>query len=447
MGTVRQESAMIRNLKFILLSSLIQIFAEECKEKQPLQLNAKLKMKCLDGKWVPIEKRGGPPGPPCEDDRMLLAQGFCSANQGQCNQYTKKGVEMDKDCPGTCGSCDGCRCQDHSQWHTYCPFWAQYCDSPGVLGTWMGDNYRKTCNKCKCNCCSYKGNQHALGARIPLPDQCGELVCEEGLVAGASPLLPGASLHNVSHPEELTLSFKSVFPGFQCCILPADAEVGGTVLKNQTMVQEGWSGKIKRDWMIFQATCCHGNLMVPLQDNIQQPLYTRESTTTTTTTTSTTTTTTTFETSKSTLASPGLRFKTTLYATCDNFMRIYLDGELAHEDHKFGTDTYQWATESQITIPSGTRVLGIECLDAGGGYGILASTANGLITDQSWTCTSKQNIPGWSKPGFTDTNSDFSAPSHGLGNPLQPKKIAKNAKWIWGPKANGWAFCKISVSV
>ena len=28
-------------------------------------------------------------------------------------------------------SCDGCRCQDANQWHKYCPFWAQYCDSPG----------------------------------------------------------------------------------------------------------------------------------------------------------------------------------------------------------------------------------------------------------------------------------------------------------------------------
>ena len=27
-----------------------------------------------------------------------------------------------------------------------------------VLGIWMGDNCKKTCNKCKCNCCSYKIN-------------------------------------------------------------------------------------------------------------------------------------------------------------------------------------------------------------------------------------------------------------------------------------------------
>merc|ERR1712106_84557 len=148
----------------------------------------------------------------------------------------------------------------------------------------------------------------------------------------------------------------------------------------------------------------------------------------------------------------GSSIETTLFATCDNFMRIYFDGVLAHEDPDFGTDTLQWKTESEITIPIGTRVLGIECQDAGGAYGILASTANGILTDQSWTCTSTQNIQGWSKPEFIDTNSDFSASSPSYSdlqpkNPLEPEKISKEAKWIWGPKANGWAFCKLSMPV
>ena len=31
-----------------------------------------------------------------------------------------------------------------------------YCYNPSILGTWMVSNCRKTCNRCKCNCCSYK---------------------------------------------------------------------------------------------------------------------------------------------------------------------------------------------------------------------------------------------------------------------------------------------------
>ena len=59
-------------------------------------------------------------------------------------------------------------------------------------------------------------------------------------MAEDSPLLPGASHHNISHPEELTLVFKSKFPGSHCCILPADAEEeDGNIARNQSMVEEG----------------------------------------------------------------------------------------------------------------------------------------------------------------------------------------------------------------
>jgi len=280
---------MMRPTLLLFAAFAIQIFAQECKEKKSLNLKDGLKMKCRRGEWTPVVKRSGPSGPPCEDDSSLLDQ--CSNDQGHCHQYTDKGVQMDKDCPGTCGACDSCRCQDASQWHTYCPYWAQYCDSPGVLGAWMGDNCRKTCNKCKCGCCSYKGKKHGLGAVIPLAGQCGALVCEEGLIAGPSTLLPGASLHNVSHPEELTLSFKSMFPGSDCCILPADAEDGGTVLKNQSMVQEGWSGRLNKDGMAVQATCCHGTLSVPLEDAVLRNMRKTPSSAATTTPSSSSTTT------------------------------------------------------------------------------------------------------------------------------------------------------------
>ena len=82
----------------------------------------------------------------------------------------------------------------------------------------------------------FKGEQHALGAIIPLPEKCGQLQCVEGLVAPASPLLTGAAVHTVSHPEELTLSFVSVHDGYNCCILPDTAASGE---KKGTMVPEG----------------------------------------------------------------------------------------------------------------------------------------------------------------------------------------------------------------
>ena len=74
---------------------------------------------------------------------------------------------------------------------------------------------------------------------------------------------------------------------------------------------------------------------------------------------------------------------TTLYATCDNNMRVYLDGVVVHEDRDWGVDTKPLVSkeETEISIPSGTQVIGIECKDNGGQYGILAST----VTDSATT--------------------------------------------------------------
>ena len=85
-----------------------------------------------------------------------------------------------------------------------------------------------------------KGKQHKLGARIQIPDKCGELVCEESLVADPSPLLKGAAKHAVSHPEELTLNFHAVHDGADCCVLPGSAmSADGSSYSNGSMVAEG----------------------------------------------------------------------------------------------------------------------------------------------------------------------------------------------------------------
>ena len=94
-----------------------------------------------------------------------------------------------------------------------------------------------------------------------------------------------------------------------------------------------------------------------------------------------------------------------MFATCDNELKVYLDGVLVFE-----VDDY---TQSHtIPVPSGNKVLGLECKDRGGGYGIVASTASGIVTDGSWSCSSK-NVQGWAEPGFKDTNADFSPAKNG----------------------------------
>ena len=83
----------------------MQVCADNCVDGEKVKLKKGLWMKCSEGEWEKIERKSriGPQGPPCEDDAALAANGSCSADRGHCSQYTTKGQEMDRDCPGTCG--------------------------------------------------------------------------------------------------------------------------------------------------------------------------------------------------------------------------------------------------------------------------------------------------------------------------------------------------------
>ena len=48
---------------------------------------------------------------------------------------------------------------------------------------------------------------------------------------------------------------------------------------------------------------------------------------------------------------------TTLFATCDNFMKVVLYGVLAFQDANHGSDTRQWRITTELDIPRGTKVL------------------------------------------------------------------------------------------
>ena len=82
---------------------MLQVLAKNCKDGKRLKLDDGLVMRCKNNTWIPKQKRAGPGGPPCEDNPTLKANGTCSALRGDCLQFTDKGAEMDRDCPGTCG--------------------------------------------------------------------------------------------------------------------------------------------------------------------------------------------------------------------------------------------------------------------------------------------------------------------------------------------------------
>ena len=101
---------------------------------------------------------------------------------------------------------------------------------------------------------------------------------------------------------------------------------------------------------------------------------------------------------------------TPLFATCDNEMKVYFDGELQPET----PDMKNWGKTSQLSIPAGTRVVAIECKDLGAQEGILASTPKGMKTGPSWRCAS-QLVEDWTQPEFVSPPGVFSPPNI-LGN-------------------------------
>merc|ERR1719228_2807746 len=134
-----------------------------------------------------------------------------------------------------------------------------------------------------------------------------------------------------------------------------------------------------------------------------------------------------------------------LFATCDNKMKVYFDGELQEQDGAMG----DWTKTSELTIPSGTRVVSIECEDLGAQEGILASTDDGLVTNSDWQCSDKL-IEGWTLPAFVPPPDTFSSPKLLGSNGVAPwgvrPGIVENAEWIWPQGNSTWAACRIELS-
>lgn len=89
----------------------------------------------------------------------------------------------------------------------------------------------------------------------------------------------------------------------------------------------------------------------------------------------------------------------TLTAQCDNILEIYIDGGVYYQTTDSG-----WRTGITVTVPVGSTVIGIKCIDIGGAGAILASLSDGRTTDTvSWKC-SGDNEAGWSTCGFDDSH-------------------------------------------
>ena len=121
-------------------------------------------------------------------------------------------------------------------------------------------------------------------------------------------------------------------------------------------------------------------------------------------------------------------------------MEIFADGQ------SLGTDS-NWKNPTTYLVPGNTRVLSVAGEDYGGYvYGILGSTSNGLLTNETWKCSSDLH-PGWNFPYLDDRDWPLAkvVATNGNGPWYTIDGIAETAKWIWANEYKNIVYCRLKL--
>ena len=122
-------------------------------------------------------------------------------------------------------------------------------------------------------------------------------------------------------------------------------------------------------------------------------------------------------------------------------MKMFADDR--RMEHK---NDHNWRVPSIYQIPSDTRVISVEGTDTGFLFGILGSTSNGLLTNETWKCKGVFQ-QGWTSPDFDDKDwpSANVVGNHGDKPWKTISGIARTAKWIWTNNNTGFVYCRLKV--
>jgi len=135
-----------------------------------------------------------------------------------------------------------------------------------------------------------------------------------------------------------------------------------------------------------------------------------------------------------------------LEVICDDIANIFVDGA---EREAAGTGV--WNQLSVVDIGVGAQVVGIQCQNTGGPYGIMADLKDSegnvlMVSDDSWSC-SNSGDDGWSSAGFAGGDNWAAAAddvSHGAysSNNGAWSVLSDDSKIIWNA-AGGWTvYCR-----
>ena len=131
----------------------------------------------------------------------------------------------------------------------------------------------------------------------------------------------------------------------------------------------------------------------------------------------------------------------TLTITVNNDDAYVYDGE------QIMPVVYNYNMSSSVSLAANACVLSVLAVNiaTGGSSGILASTSTGVVTDDSWKCSSELQTPGWHEPNFDDAawaQARVVAPNDGSSFAFIAD-ISPDAKWIWAEDTSSHvAFCR-----
>ena len=119
--------------------------------------------------------------------------------------------------------------------------------------------------------------------------------------------------------------------------------------------------------------------------------------------------------------------------------------EMFADAKSLGKDNGNWQIADTFLVPGNSRVISVAGKDAGSEFGILGSFSNGLVTNESWKCSSVL-YPGWNSPDFDDRQWPYAVviKNHGDSPWGFINGIAKTAKWIWtAGQDDNEVFCRL----
>ena len=120
-------------------------------------------------------------------------------------------------------------------------------------------------------------------------------------------------------------------------------------------------------------------------------------------------------------------------------MEMFADGQ------SLGTDS-DWRKPTTYLVPGNTRVLSVVGKDYVGYLGLLGSTSNGQVTNETWKCSSVLSS-GWNSPDFDDQSWPLAKviANHGDSPWNTLNGIEMTAKWIWENTNSNTTYCRLTL--